>query len=79
MKVKLNITLTLPDECRNASAKEFQQMIFDAYINYIRKSHAMDAVKYFSKNSKESNKISDYHSLWADITENTLWSIEALE
>jgi len=82
MKVKLTIELDLPEECAAYSADELRQLLFDVYVNYVRRAHLLDAVYYMDKGQVGSPDetpvlatLGSHHRLWAKICKSAVWDV----
>lgn len=68
MKIKLEIELDIPDECREYSDDELAQVVFDAYINYASRKHLSDVITWMASTSLSRHIHIRHHQLWADIS-----------
>lgn len=86
MKIRLTVELDIPDDARDYSEAELQQLIFDTYIHYVVQRHARDAVKWCamakvgSDNEDPTGKaLFEHHHLWTEASRAREWSIERLD
>ena len=80
MKVRLTIDLELPDELSGFSKPELDQLLFDAYINYITCAHYEDALNRIERGhiNDTAESIVDYHKQWGRTSKPVNWSYERL-
>jgi hypothetical protein len=83
MKVTLTIELNLPDAISKLTDGELGQVLFDNYVNYVTKCHAIDAVKWYAKakvGSESEDEVGKHiyerHDAWIDYTEQPSWSFK---
>ena len=89
LKIKLTIELEFPDGVVTPTTKqqnlEFDQILFDAYVNYATRKHFEDSVdwcargKVGSTNEEPTAKsIYEYHDNWGKICSQAKWNWEVL-
>jgi hypothetical protein len=90
MKIKLDIELDLPDECKDWSYAELQQLLFDEYINHATCCHLEAATKWCAKaytndegkspegrvKDEGAKRIMDTHKLWGEICDKAEWNFK---
>lgn len=68
MKIKLEIELEIPDECKEWSDGELSQYVFDNYTNYVTVQHSSQVLDcYDIKDDFMKQHMIDHHKEWADI------------
>jgi len=88
MKIKLKITLDLPEECNAMSQAELQQLLFDEYINAITVHHREKAMDWVYQSvleaghpeklpidENQAKKLYLHHKLWGDVTSQPEWNL----
>lgn len=75
MKVKLTITMEVPDVVLGMSDAEIRQNVFDDVVNFAEVEHRTWAVRWMAKNQPT---LSEHHSLWGDIINKASFEIEKL-
>lgn len=81
MKIKLEIELELPDECKEWSDGELSQYVFDGYTHYVTCQHSIDVVNWCvakQRGEPTGTQIFHYHELWRDIARAAKYKIIVL-
>jgi len=70
MKIKLEIELEIPDECKEWSDGELSQYIFDGYTNYVTCEHSLEAVQWcvaMQRGEETGTHLFNWHKSWHNI------------
>jgi len=83
MKVTLTIELNLPDDASKLTDAELRELLFEEYVNYVTKCHAIDASNWCAKakvgsenEDKMGKQIYERHSAWMNYTDLPYWSFQ---
>lgn len=79
MEIKLKINFKLPERYKDANGLEVNQLVFDAFMNYVVCKHLEDALQVMANSDfvpEHKEIIVESHKEWAEAFKHMHWTLD---